>query len=308
MTQITAALVKELRERTGAGMMDCKKALTECGGELESSIDWLRKKGLAAAAKKADRVAAEGLVSISVKGNKGVVVEVNSETDFVGRNDQFQNCVRLISESALTHGQDVESLLSAPFPGNTGRTNQEELTHLVAVIGENMNLRRVRQVHVSEGVVVGYVHNSIAENLGRIGVLVGLQSEGNHSQLEELGKQIAMHVAAMNPQSLSIEDLDKALVERERSVISEQASGSGKPAEVVEKMIQGRLRKFYEEVVLLEQAFIMDSEKKIKDVLSDFAKEIGKSVSLTAYACFKLGEGIEKKADDFAAEVSSLAK
>ena len=308
MTQITASLVKELRERTGAGMMDCKKALTECGGDLEASIDWLRKKGLSAAAKKADRVAAEGLVGISVNGNAGVIVEVNSETDFVGRNDQFQNYVKLVANSALTHGQNVESLLTSPFPGNTGRTNQEELTHLVAVIGENMSLRRVKQVKVSKGLVVGYVHNSTAASLGRIGVLVGLESEGSPAKLEELGKQVAMHVAAMNPQSLSIEDLDKALVERERSVISEQASGSGKPAEVIEKMIAGRLRKFYEEVVLLEQAFIMDPEKKIKDIISDCAKEVGAPVSLSAYACFKLGEGIEKKVDDFASEVSSLAK
>lgn len=308
MTEITAALVKELRDRTGAGMMDCKKALTECGGDLESAIDWLRKKGLAAAAKKADRIAAEGLVGIAVKGKAGVVVEVNSETDFVGRNDQFQTYVKLLAESALDNSQDLGALLKATFPGQTGRTNQEELVHLVSVIGENMNLRRVEKLNVSSGVVVGYIHNAIGENLGRIGVLVALESTGSESQLMAVGKQIAMHVAAMNPQSLSIDQLDSTVVEREKAIISEQASGSGKPVEVIEKMIAGRLRKFYEEVVLLEQTFIMDPDKKVKDVISDCAKDVGSSVSLVAYASFKLGEGIEKKVDDFASEVSSLAK
>ncbi|MFN7662437.1 MAG: translation elongation factor Ts [Alphaproteobacteria bacterium] len=308
MTEITASLVKELRERTGAGMMDCKKALSECGGDLESSIDWLRKKGLAAAAKKADRVAAEGLVGIAVQDTKGVVVEVNAETDFVGRNDQFQNYVSQISKSALDHGSSLEHLLSAPFSGGTGRTNQEELTHLVAVIGENMAVRRVKKLEVSRGVVVGYTHNAIGQNMGRIGVLIALESDGDVSALEEVGKQIAMHVAAMNPQSLSISDLDSGLVEREKSIITEQASASGKPADVVEKMVLGRLRKFYEEVVLLEQTFIMDPDKKVKDVIADCAKKVGSDVSIHAYACFKLGEGIEKKVDDFAAEVSNLAR
>jgi elongation factor Ts len=308
MTEITAALVKELRERTGAGMMDCKKALTACEGDLESSIDWLRKKGLAAAAKKADRVAAEGLVGIAVQDNIGVVVEVNAETDFVGRNDQFQTYVKMVANSALEHGHSVDALHASPFLGGTGRTNQDELTHLISVIGENMGLRRVVRLEVSPGVVVGYIHNAAADSLGRIGVLVALESEGDASKLKEVGKQIAMHVAAMNPQSLSIEELDPALVEREKSIISDQASASGKPAEVIEKMVVGRLRKFYEEVVLLEQTFIMNPDKKIKDVITDCAKELGTSVSLVAYACFKLGEGIEKKVDDFASEVSNLAK
>lgn len=308
MTQITASLVKELRERTGAGMMDCKKALMECGADLEGAIDWLRKKGLAAAAKKADRVAAEGLVGIAVNNNTGVVIEVNAETDFVGRNDQFQSYVKSVAESALDSGEDVDSLLNALFLGGTGRTNKEELTHLVAVIGENMNLRRFKKLTVSSGIVVGYVHNSVGDNLGRIGVLVALESEITSNKLMEVGKQIAMHIAAMNPQSLSISDLDPSLVKRETSIISDQASGSGKPADVVEKMIAGRLRKFYEEVVLLEQTFIMNPDKKVKDVVEDCSKEMGGLVSLSGYACFKLGDGIEKKMDDFASEVSNLAK
>ena len=242
--QITAALVKELRERTGAGMMDCKKALSECGADLELAIDWLRKKGLSAAAKKADRIAAEGLIGIAVKGNVGVAVEVNAETDFVGRNEQFQNYVRRVSEAALDMDYSVPSLLAKTFSAETGRTNQEELTHLVAVIGENMGLRRVSRLVVSSGVVVGYVHNAVGEHLGRIGVLVALESTGNESKLTAMGKQIAMHVAAMSPRSLSIEELDPALVEREKAIISEQASGSGKPAAVMGKMVAGRLRKF----------------------------------------------------------------
>ena len=308
MTQITASLVKELRECTGAGMMDCKKALTECNADLELAVDWLRKKGLSAAAKKADRVAAEGLVGIKESENVGVLIEVNAETDFVGRNDQFQNYVSCLASSALKNGQSMEALLEAPFDGDTGRSNQAELTHLISVIGENMTARRVKRLEVSSGSVSGYVHNAVGTDLGRIGVIVALESSGDVSKLKDLGRKIAMHIAATNPQALSIEDLDSALVEREKNVLMDQARSSGKPDAVIEKMIAGRLRKFYEEVVLLEQSFIMDPDKKVKDVVSDVAKELGTEIHFSAYACFKLGEGIEKKEDDFASEVSSLAK
>lgn len=308
MTQITATLVKTLRERTGAGMMDCKKALTECNADLESSIDWLRKKGLSAASKKAGRVAAEGLVAVSVSGEKGVVLEVNAETDFVGRNDQFQSFVSSLASHALSHGESLESLLASPFPGGS-RTCEEELTHLISVIGENMTVRRVAQLSVSKGVVAGYVHNSVSDTLGRIAVIVGVESDASDKEaLTALGRKIAMHVAAANPQSLSIESLDVTLLDREKAVLVEQAKSSGKPESVIEKMVEGRLRKFYEEVVLLEQPFIMDNDKKVKDIISDTAKTLGSDVTVSGYVVFKLGEGIEKKEDDFASEVSNLAK
>ncbi len=308
MTQITATLVKTLRERTGAGMMDCKKALAECNADLESAIDWLRKKGLSAASKKAGRVAAEGLVAVSVSGEKGVVLEVNAETDFVGRNDQFQGFVSSLASHALSHGESLESLLAPSFPGGN-RTSEEELVHLISVIGENMTVRRVEQLSVSKGVVAGYVHNSVSDTLGRIGVIVGVESDAADKEaLTSLGRKIAMHVAAANPQSLSIESLDPELLNREKAVLAEQAKSSGKPENVVEKMLEGRLRKFYEEVVLLEQPFIMDSDKKVKDVVSDASKTLGSEVKISGYVVFKLGDGIEKKEDDFASEVSNLAK
>lgn len=308
MTQITATLVKDLRERTGAGMMDCKKALNESNGDLEAAIDWLRKKGLSAAAKKASRVAAEGLVGVYVNGLEGVVLEVNAETDFVGRNEQFQAFVSKLTQHSLKHATSLEALLDSPFPGST-RTVKDELTHLIAVIGENMTIRRLARQSVSEGVVSGYIHSGVTDNLGRIAVLVGVESSAaDKKALADLGRKIAMHVAASNPQALRIEDLDPILLDREKEVLIDQAKTSGKPDAVIEKMVEGRLRKFYEEVVLLEQPFIMDTDKKIKDILSDTSKALGAPISLSGYVAYKLGEGIEKKEDDFASEVSNLAK
>ncbi len=306
MAEITAALVKDLREKTGAGMMDCKKALAETGGSLDEAVDWLRKKGLAAAAKKAGRVAAEGLVAVALDGLTGAVVEVNAETDFVARNDQFQAMARGIAKVALTAGSDVEALKAAAYPG-TGRTVAEEITHAVATIGENMSLRRVKTLTVPEGAVVPYVHNSLGDGIGKIGVLVALKSAGKKDVLEALGKQIAMHIAATNPQSLSVADLDQSLVEREKSVLTDQAAGSGKPAEIIAKMVEGRIRKFYQEVVLLEQAFVIDGETPVNKVLANAAKDAGAPVEIAAFARFQLGEGIEKAADDFASEVAKMA-
>ncbi|MGQ3070373.1 MAG: translation elongation factor Ts [Ferrovibrionaceae bacterium] len=306
MAEITAALVKELREKTGAGMMDCKKALAETAGSLDEAVDWLRKKGLAAAAKKAGRVAAEGLVAVALDGLTGAVVEVNAETDFVARNDQFQALARGVAKVALTSGADVETLKAAAYPG-TGRTVAEEITHAVATIGENMSLRRVKTLSVPEGAVVPYVHNSLGDGIGKIGVLVALKSAGKKDVLEGLGKQIAMHIAATNPQSLSVADLDQSLVEREKSVLTDQAAGSGKPAEIIAKMVEGRIRKFYQEVVLLEQTFVIDGETPVNKVLANAAKEAGAPVEIAAFARFQLGEGIEKAADDFAAEVAKMA-
>ncbi len=306
MAEITAALVKELREKTGAGMMDCKKALAETAGSLDEAVDWLRKKGLAAAAKKAGRVAAEGLVAVALDGLTGAVVEVNAETDFVARNDQFQALARGVAKVALTSGADVEALKAAAYPG-TGRTVAEEITHAVATIGENMSLRRVKTLSVPEGAVVPYVHNSLGDGIGKIGVLVALKSAGKKDVLEGLGKQIAMHIAATNPQSLSVADLDQSLVEREKSVLTDQAAGSGKPAEIIAKMVEGRIRKFYQEVVLLEQTFVIDGETPVNKVLANAAKEAGAPVEIAAFARFQLGEGIEKAADDFAAEVAKMA-
>jgi elongation factor Ts len=302
MAEITAALVKELREASGAGMMDCKKALAENNGNVEASIDWLRKKGLAAAAKKSGRVAAEGLVGVAADGKTGALVEVNSETDFVARNDQFQSFVGAVARLALSNG-DVEALKAAKHPD--GGTVTEKLTNLVATIGENMNLRRAVRLAVSNGVVASYVHNAAAPGMGKIGVLVALESTGDQAKLQALGKQIAMHVAAANPQSLSITDVDPALLERERSVLAEQARASGKAEEIIGKMVEGRLRKYYEDVVLLEQLYVIDGESRVKQVVEKAAKEIGAPVKLVAFARMALGEGIEKEEKDFAAEVAA---
>ncbi len=304
MAEITAALVKELREKSGAGMMDCKKALTENGGDIEQAIDWLRKKGLSAAAKKAGRVAAEGLVAVASDGPRAAIVEVNAETDFVARNAQFQAYAAAVATLALQAGDSVETLQAAAYPG-TGRNVQEELTHLVATIGENMSLRRVRQLAVKQGAVASYVHNAVAPNAGKIGVLVALESAGDAAKLVALGKQIAMHVAATNPQSLTTADLDPAAIDRERSVLEEQARASGRPPEVIAKMVEGRLRKFYEEVVLSEQVFVVDGENKVSKVVENATKEIGAPVKLAGFVRFALGEGIEKKSEDFAAEVAA---
>ena len=306
MAEITPNLVRELREKSGAGMMDCKKALVENNGDLEAAVDWLRKKGLAAAAKKAGRVAAEGLVGVAASGNAAAVVEINAETDFIARNPQFQAMVLQAAEIAAASAHTVESLAQAPFKGEAA-TLSEEITRLIAVIGENMNLRRVERLSVANGVVATYVHNATTPGLGRIGVLVALESTGDAAKLQDLGRKIAMHVAAATPQSLDIASLDPLALERERAVLVDQARASGRPEEVIQKMVEGRVRKFYEEVVLLEQVFVMDGKTKIADVVEQFAKEIGTPVVLKRFVRYNLGEGIEKEESDFAAEVQAQA-
>jgi elongation factor Ts len=306
MAEITAALVKDLREKTGAGMMDCKKALSETDGDLEAAVDWLRTKGLAAAAKKAGRVAAEGLVGVYVDGNKGAVAEVNAETDFVARNDAFQTLVGNITKLAADAGDDIEALKAVAYPG-TGRNIGEEITHAIATIGENMNIRRIASLSVSNGLLASYVHNALVPGLGKIAVLVALESDAGTDGLEAYGKQIAMHVAAARPQSVGRDDLDQESIERERQVLIEQARESGRPENIIEKMVEGRLRKFYEEVCLLEQTFVIDGESKISKVVEDAGKAVGGTVKVTGFKLFVLGEGIEKKEEDFAAEVAAVA-
>jgi elongation factor Ts len=299
MAEITAALVKELREISGAGMMDCKKALVETNGNLDDASDWLRKKGLAAAAKKAGRVAAEGLVGAVAEGTRGALVEVNCETDFVARNEQFQGYVAAVTKLALG-ASDVEALKAQKLPGE-GHTVAEKLTQLVATIGENMQLRRTAKLSVSDGVVAAYVHTAIAPGLGKIGVLVGLESSGDKAKLAALGKQIAMQVAAATPQALTIDAVDPAAVERERSIVAEQAKASGKPAEIIAKMVEGGLRKYYESVVLLEQLWVIDDTKsRVKQVIEKAGKELGAPVKITGFVRFALGEGIDKGAADAA--------
>ncbi|HYM03533.1 MAG TPA: translation elongation factor Ts [Stellaceae bacterium] len=306
MAEITASLVKELREKTGAGMMDCKRALGETQGDLEGAVDWLRKKGLAAAAKKAGRVAAEGLVGAATRAKVGAVVEVNAETDFVARNETFQGYVRTVTESVLGIGDDMDKLKAAAFPGSP-RNVGDELTHMIATIGENMTLRRARRLEVQNGVVVAYMHNALAPNLGKIGVLVALESTGDQAKLAVVGRQLAMHVAAANPHYLDVASVDPAALERERSVLREQSRASGKPDAIIEKMVEGRLRKFYEEVVLLEQAFVIDGETRVAKVVDAAAKELGTPVRIAGFVRFALGEGIEKEQADFAAEVAAAA-
>lgn len=303
MAEITASLVKELREQSGAGMMDCKKALQENDGDLEAAVDWLRKKGLSAAAKKSGRVAADGLVAVATSGETAAVVELNAETDFVARNEQFQDMVAKLADLALEHGDDVESLKKAELDG---KSVEDSLTNLIATIGENMMLRRCARLSVDNGVVATYTHNALAPNRGKIGVLVALESEGDKAKLEELGRQLAMHVAAARPEALDIESVDTAALDRERDVIAEQARASGKPEEIIEKMVEGRLRKYYEQVVLLEQTYVIDGESKVKQVLENAAKDVGADVKLAGYVRFELGEGVEKKDDDFAAEVAAM--
>lgn len=306
MAEISASLVKTLREKTSAGMMDCKKALSEVNGDLEAAVDWLRKKGLAAAAKKAGRVAAEGLVGIASYGhNIAAVVEVNAETDFVSRNSQFQDLVKQVAEVAAKYEYTVESLAGSKL--SSGATTQEAITNLIAVIGENMNLRRLQRLQVSNGVVASYVHSATTPGLGRIGVLVALESQGDVAKLQELGKKIAMHVAAANPQSLNIASVSPELLEREKAILTEQARSTGRPEDVIQKMIEGRVRKYYEEVVLLEQIFVMDGKTKISQVIEDTSKEIGYLITLKDFVRFALGEGIEKEVSDFAAEVKAQA-
>jgi elongation factor Ts len=306
MAEISAATVKELRDKTGAGMMDCKKALNEANGDMEAAIDWLRKKGLSAAAKKAGRVAAEGLVAVLAEGKIGTAVEVNAETDFVGRNEHFQKYSRSVVALAHQLEGDMEKLKNAAYPGS-GRNVQEELANLIATVGENMNLRRAAQVKVSEGVVASYVHNQVAEHVGKIGVLVALESKADHAKLLELGKKIAMHVAAARPEALEIANVDPAALEREKAILQEQAAQSGKPAEIIAKMLEGRVKKYYEDVVLLEQAFVMDPNMRIKQVIEKASKDLGTPVKLAGFVRFQLGEGIEKEEADFAAEVAKMA-
>jgi elongation factor Ts len=300
---VTAALVKELREKSGAGMMDCKKALSETHGDMEAAIDWLRTKGLATAAKKSGRVASEGLVAFAVDGTRGALIELNAETDFVARNTEFQEFASTLASLAL-NADDIDALGGVDYPG-TGRNVSEELTHKIATIGENMSLRRMETVSVGAGSVVSYMHNSTAPGLGRIGVLVALESSADAAVLEELGKQIAMHIAATSPASLSVDDLDPESVQRERDVLIEQAKASGKPQEIAEKMVEGRMKKYYQEVVLLEQTSVIDGETQIAGVVANAAKSARTDIELKAFARFNLGEGIEKEETDFAAEVAA---
>jgi len=300
----TAADVKNLRERTGAGMMDCKKALDDTGGDMEAAVDALRAKGLAAAAKKSSRTAAEGLIGVAVEGTRGVAVEVNSETDFVAKNDQFQDFVRKTTEVALgQNSDDIEALRGAAYPG--GGTVGDKLTGNVATIGENQQLRRMQSVSVSTGLVVPYMHNAQAPNLGKIGVLVALESDAGPDVLEPLGKQLAMHIAAAFPQALDAEGLDPEVIARERKIAEEKAAETGKPADVQAKMVDGAVKKYAKENALLSQVFVMDNKTPVSDVVAQAGKAAGASIVLKDYVRFQLGEGIEKEASDFAAEVAA---
>ncbi|WP_150524862.1 translation elongation factor Ts [Roseibium sediminis] len=301
---ITAAMVKELREKSGAGMMDCKTALTESGGDMEAAIDWLRTKGLAKAAKKAGRVAAEGLVGVAADGAKAAVIELNSETDFVARNEGFQELVGKVAKVALGTDGSLEAVSAADLGG---KSVTDSITDAIATIGENMGLRRTAVLSVSEGVVASYVHGAVSDGLGKIGVLVALQSSGDKDKLAALGRQIAMHVAATSPLALSTDELDPAVVERERSVFAEQARESGKPENIIEKMVEGRLRKFYEEVTLVKQAFVINPDITVEQAVEALAKDLGTEVKLTGFVRFALGEGIEKEETDFAAEVAAAS-
>ena len=307
MAEVTAALVKELREKTGAGMMDCKRALADTGGDIESAVDWLRKKGLSAAANKAGRVAAEGLIGVATRGPIGAVVEVNSETDFVARNNEFQTFVRGVSALALDGNGEIESIKDAAYPG-TGRTVEAELTHLIATIGENLVLRRVRRLSAGQGAVFSYVHNALGPGIGKIGVIVALTSTIAPDGLAELGKQLAMHVAAATPLYLDIASVPKSAIDRERNVLLEQARTTGRPDDIIERMVDGRLRKFYEEVVLLEQIFVVDQKTKISLVVEQAAKAAGGPIRVAGFVRLSLGEGIDRNRTDFAAEVAAQLK
>ena len=300
---INANSVKELREKTGAGMMDCKKALMETQGRVEEAVEWLRKKGLAAAAKKAGRIAAEGLIGVEVQGNIGAIIELNSETDFVAKNNQFQDLVKCLVHDFISFNGDIEQFKSSDCK-KTGKKNSEEIAEHIAVIGENMALRRAERISVNNGTVTSYVHNSIAPGLGKIGVLVGFETNIDTHKVAALGRQIAMHIAATKPESLSVADLDASLVAKEKEVLKEQAKSSGKPENVIEKMVEGRLIKFYEQVVLLEQIFVVDGKTRISEVLMTFAKENNGEIKIKEFVRFALGEGIEKEEKDFAQEVA----
>jgi elongation factor Ts len=305
MSEISASLVKELREKSGAGMMDCKKALAENGGDVEAAMDYLRKKGLASAAKKSGRAAAEGLVSVNATGNSGVIIELNAETDFVARNEGFQKFLDDVTDLATKNKiTSIEALKAASL---NGKTVEATLTELIATIGEHMNLRRMGALSVGNGIVATYVHNALLPNRGKIGVLVALESMGEAEKLQALGRQLAMHIAAARPEALDIDGLDKDMVARERAIHADKAKQSGKPADIVEKMVEGSMRKYYEQVVLTQQTFIIDGERKISAVIEGAAKDVGAPVKLAGYLRFELGEGVEKKADDFAAEVAKMA-
>jgi len=306
MAEITAALVKQLRDKTGAGMMDAKKALVENGGDIEASADWLREKGILKAAKKADRIAAEGLIGVASGGKSAALVEVNSETDFVARNEGFQKAVREVAELALANNGDVLKLAHAT--SSMGGTVNEMLQSLVATIGENMTLRRAAAISVSEGVVATYIHNQAADGMGKIGVLVALESPGDASRLTDLGRKVAMHIASMKPLAATTDELDPAVVEKERQILTAQAAESGKPANVVEKMVEGRIRKFYQESVLVEQAFVMDPDVTVGKFIENAGKNMGSPVKLKGFLKFEVGEGIEKATSDFAAEVASFSQ
>ena len=303
MADITASLVKDLREKTGAGMMDCKKALTETEGALEDAVDWLRKNGLAAAAKKAGRIAAEGLVAVVASGGRGTIVEVNAETDFVARNEEFQNFVEQVSAAALETGGGIDALATATV--NSGGTVGDGLTELVAKIGENMTLRRVEHLAVENGIVASYIHSAARPGLGRIGVIVALESTGDAGKLDAFGRKLAMHVAAASPQWTSPDEIDADALAREREILADQARGSGKPEEIVQKMVEGRLRKYYEEVALSEQTYVIDGETKVSKAVEAAAEEIGAEIKIAGFVRYALGEGIDKKEEDFAAEVAA---
>jgi elongation factor Ts len=304
MTTISASLVKELRDQTGAGMMDCKQALTETGGDIEAAVDWLRKKGLSKAAKKSGRVAAEGLVGVAVKGGNGAIVEVNSETDFVARNENFQQMVSKIAELALSAEGDAAKLLAASYPGTSGSV-EDHVKEMVGTIGENMNVRRTQTVEVKSGVVADYIHNKVADGLGKIGVLVGLEGEGDAAKMEAIARQVAMHVAAVNPVALNLEGVPADVLEREKAILADK--NKGKPDNILEKIVESGMKSYGKEHCLLDQAFIHDPSKSVSQALKEAEKDIGGAVTLTGFVRFALGEGIEKKEDDFAAEVAAAA-
>ncbi|MDP4708588.1 MAG: translation elongation factor Ts [Rickettsiaceae bacterium] len=302
---ITAALVKDLRTKTGAGMMDCKKALVEVSGDFEAAVDWLRTKGLAAAAKKAGRVAAEGLTAVSINGLKGAAIEINSETDFVAKNETFQGIVKEVSELAVTV-DDIDSLKAVTT--KSGKSVEDEIIANIGTIGEHLNLRRMQSLSVNDGVIAPYIHNAVSDNMGKIAVLVALESTGDKVKLMETAKQIAMHIAAARPECLNKESVNPEIIQREKDIFTEQTRESGKPDNIIEKMIEGRIRKFLEEIVLLDQVFVIDGKTKISDVVANLAKELGTPVALKSYIRFELGEGIEKEEKNFADEVAAVAK
>ena len=303
-TNITASMVKELRDKTGAGMMDCKAALGESGGDLEAAVDWLRKKGLAKAAKKAGRVAAEGLIGVALTPSKGIVVEVNSETDFVARNDLFQGLVKMIADVALDAGADVDKILAARVGD---RTVADAITETIAKVGENMTLRRAAALSVGKGIIASYVHNSVADGLGRIGVIVALESAGNPDELKAFGRMVAMHVASANPQAIDASGLDAATIEREKNVLAEKFKAQGKPANVIDKIVESGLKTFYKEVCLLDQGFIFDDKKSVAQALKESEAKAGAPIRIGGFVRFALGEGIDRPEGDFGGEVAALA-